>query len=204
MTNSPLAEEITGVIIAGGQARRMGNVEKGFIPLAGKPMIQYVIDALRPQVGELLINANQDLDAYRRLGLPVISDHLPGQLGPLAGFATALNAASREWVQIAPCDGPFLTSDLVPRLHRQLMESEAVACIPHDGTRLQPLFGLFHRSLAPSIQRFLDKGDRKLHLWLESQQFTVADFSDCPKSFSNINTPQQLAQAEQTPLTTAL
>ena len=204
MTTSYRVEEIAGVIIAGGQARRMGSVEKAFITLAEKPMIQYVIDALRPQVGDLLINANHDLESYHRLGLPVVADHLPGHLGPLSGIASALKATAREWVQIAPCDGPFLPSDLVLRLHRQMMASEVTVCIPHDGARLQPLFGLFHHSLLPEIQSFLDKGDRKLHLWLQSQLFAVADFSDCPERFSNINTPQQLAQAEQTLLAAAL
>ncbi len=204
MSSRMPAETVSGVIIAGGRASRMGDGGKALIPLAGKPMIQYVIDALRPQVGELLINANQDLDAYRGLGFPVIPDLNSDWQGPLAGILAALQGASREWLQVAPCDGPFLASDLVPRLHRQMMESKATICIPHDGARLQPLFGLFHHSLAPGIRRFLDKGDRKLNLWLESQQVAVADFSDCPECFANINTPQQRAQAEQTLLAASL
>ncbi len=204
MSSRMPTERVSGVIIAGGRASRMGDGGKAFIPLAGKPMIQYVIDALRPQVGELLINANQDLDAYRGLGFPVIPDLNSDWQGPLAGILAALQGSSREWVQIAPCDGPFLASDLVPRLHRHMMESEATVCIPHDGARLQPLFGLLHHSLVPEIRQFLYKGDRKLHLWLESQRVAVADFSDCPESFININTPQQLAQAEQTLLAASL
>jgi molybdopterin-guanine dinucleotide biosynthesis protein A len=202
MSASPRAEEISGVIIAGGKASRMGGINKAFLPLAGKPMIQYVIDALRPQVAELLINANHDLDTYRGLGLPVIPDLSTDYQGPLAGILAALTAASREWVQIAPCDGPLLPTDLALRLHQQAERTEALLCIPHDGNRLQPLFGLFHRSLASAIQQFLDRGDRKLLLWLESQSVAVADFSDQPESFININTPQEQKQAEQQLLTT--
>lgn len=197
MSPDALIEKIAGVIIAGGQARRMGNADKAFITLAGKPMIQYVINALRPQVGELLVNANRDLETYRSLGFPVISDRNSNQQGPLAGIAAALEASSQEWVQITPCDGPLLPSDLATRLHRQTEKAGSTVCIPHDGTRLQPLFGLFHRTLATDIHRFLDAGDRKLQLWLEHHEITIADFSDQAECFININTPEERTLAEQ-------
>ncbi len=189
--------EITGVIIAGGKATRMGGMDKGLVPLAGKPMIRYVIDALRPQVAELLINTNRDLDAYRSFGFPVVSDHIPGYLGPVAGITTALEASTRDLVLTAPCDAPLLPPDLATRLHEQMLESGAAICVPHDGTRLQPLFGLYHRSLAADMRRFLHHGDRKLLLWLELQAFATADFSDRPEGFNNINAPEDLTKIEQ-------
>ena len=111
------AEAVTGVILAGGQARRMGGRDKGLVSFRGRPLVDWVIVAgLRPQVAALAINANRNEQAYAALGYPVIADRIEGFQGPLAGFASAMAAAGTPWIVTVPCDGPFLAPDLVERL----------------------------------------------------------------------------------------
>ena len=110
-------EGISGIVLAGGQGRRMGGVDKGLEPLRGKPMVQWVLGRLEPQVDEVLINANQNLEAYARFGYRVVTDEVGGFAGPLAGLASGMRLASRPLVVSAPCDSPFLPTDLVARLH---------------------------------------------------------------------------------------
>lgn len=188
---------ITGVIIAGGRGSRLGGREKGLLELAGRPMIEFVIAALQPQVGELLINANREPENYRRFGLRVIPDTLTDYQGPLAGMAVALEQATNDLVLVAPCDAPLLPDDLVVRLHAELERTGAAICVPHDGERLQPLCALLRRTLLPSIHNFLAGGDRKLLLWLESRKPAIADFSDRRSAFFNVNTEEQRQRAEQ-------
>lgn len=187
---------ITGVILAGGQATRMGGNDKGLSLLAGKPMIEYVIACMTPQVGNLLINANRSEAAYQQYGFPVIHDLTANFAGPLAGIAAAMAHTSSELLLTAPCDSPCLPKDLAERLYRQLTATDADVCVAHDGNQLQPVFGLFHQRLTPGIQQFLDSGDRKLKLWLQTQKLAVADFSDCPDAFTNVNTPAERERLE--------
>ncbi|MEJ1296881.1 MAG: molybdenum cofactor guanylyltransferase MobA [Candidatus Sedimenticola sp. (ex Thyasira tokunagai)] len=188
---------ITGVILAGGLARRMGGHDKGLVELAGKPMIEYVVESMALQVGNLLINANRSETSYQYYGFPVIHDSRSDFAGPLAGIAAAMEQSSSEILLAVPCDGPWLPLDLGERLYRKMLESKADVCVAHDGDRLQPVFGLFRCSLAPSIIDFLESGDRKIKLWLEQQRSVVADFSDCPEAFINVNTPEERDRVEQ-------
>jgi molybdenum cofactor guanylyltransferase len=188
---------ISGVIVAGGRGSRLGGREKGLLELAGRPMIAYVIAALQPQVGELLLNANREPERYRRFGLRIIPDTSPDYQGPLAGIAVALEQAANDWVLVVPCDAPLLPGDLAVRLRTELERAGAEICVPHDGERLQPLFLLLRRTLLSSIRDFLAGGDRKLLLWLESRNPAIADFSDQPGSFFNVNTEEERRQAEQ-------
>ncbi len=191
------SNNITGVILAGGKATRMDGHDKGLITLAGRPMIEYVIEAIRPQVSKVLINANRNLDAYESYDLRVIQDATGEYAGPLAGISAGIEAASTELVLTVPCDGPWLPEDLVSRLKQKLEESSAMVCVAHDGNRMQPVFALFRSEILTSIQNYLNAGDRKLQLWLSSQELAVADFSDHPKAFINVNTPEEKARVEQ-------
>lgn len=191
------APPISGIILAGGRARRMANQDKGLIDLAGRPMIDYVIQALRPQVDELLINANRNLIQYRQFGCQVVPDQIPDFAGPLAGVAAGLETARHDLLLSVPCDGPWLPHDLVNRLFLQLQTEQADLCVVHDGQRLQPVYGLFRRQLAADIRSFLAAGDRKILLWLERQRTAVADFSDHPEAFVNLNTPEEQQRIEQ-------
>ena len=188
-------ENITGLILAGGRAQRMHGQDKGLIQLNGHAMVEYVLANLTPQVGELLINANRNLEEYKKFGCDVISDQLSDFQGPLAGFLSGMQSSKREYIVTAPCDGPFLCHNYVDRLQQQLVASQSKICVAHDGHRLQPVYALIDRTLTNSLRDFLEAGDRKIDLWYQQEHFCTADFSDSKEIFTNINTPEELALA---------
>lgn len=180
---------LTGVILAGGEGRRMDGKDKGWIELQGKPMILHVLDRLTPQVSTCLISANRHLDRYQALNVPIVSD-TEVFLGPLAGIAHALKQIQTEYALVVPTDAPLIPLDLAERL-RQELPAQLVIC--HDGERLQPLFGLFHYSLADSIFAFLDTGHRKLTQWCLAQDPKIVTIRDT-MAFSNLNSASELAK----------
>ncbi len=188
--------KITGVILAGGQARRMGGVDKGLIELRSKPLVAHVIAALEPQVENIIISANSGIDRYVGFGYPVVTDTLPDHPGPLAGILSAMLAATTEYILTVPCDTPLLPPDLMLRLSSTFTRDRAEACTVHDGMRIQPLFTLLRRELAASILNYLNQGDNKVELWLQRQKLALADFSDQPAAFYNINTREELMAIE--------
>lgn len=196
MNHGVRPESVTGVVLAGGAARRMGGSDKGLIRLANRPMIEYVLDALRPQVADLLINANRNLDQYRRYGVRVVADELTGFQGPLAGMAAAMQAAGTEFLVTAPCDSPFVPEDLVRRLGSALASGGADLSVAHAGDRIQPVFTLLRTRLLPSLLEYLERGERKIDLWFSGQRMVTADFSDAPDAFLNINTPDEVRELE--------
>jgi len=194
--------DITGVILAGGQGKRMGNQDKGLTMLANRPLIAHVISAFSPQVNSTSISANQNISDYQNFGYEVFEDSLAGHAGPLAGLLTAMKRAllapnGSEALVVVPCDAPLLPKDLVSRLVEAAGDSRPLAVIPHDGTRLQPLFGLYSLEALPSLEEFLNSGQRKVGIWVESLSPQVVDFSDQPDAFLNINSPEELAEAEK-------
>lgn len=193
--NQPPASKasITGVILAGGQARRMGGIDKALLPFAGQPLIEWVIEGLRPQVHRLLINANRNLESYAAYGIAVIGDLEPGFQGPLAGIRSAMQAACTEWIVTVPCDGPYPAPDLVERLVAALCVAEAELAVATDGVRIQPVYALLPVSLAASLADALSAGERRVDRWYARHRVAHADFSDRPDGFLNINT---LADAE--------
>jgi len=188
-------ENTTGLILAGGRAKRMNGKDKGLVQINGHAMVEYVLASLRPQVGELIINANRNIEAYETLGCTIVSDQLSDFQGPLAGFLSGMQSTEREYIVTAPCDGPLLSHDYVSRLHQQLAACQSKICVAHDGHRLQPVYALIDTSLMSSLTAFLAAGDRKIDLWYQQEHYCSADFSDCSKIFTNINTPEELAQA---------
>lgn len=183
---------ITGLILAGGVARRMGGGDKGLTELAGKPLIEYALTRLAPQVDALIINANRNVARYADYGHPVVTDERQGFQGPLAGMASGMKAAETEFMVCAPCDSPLLPEDLVERLFRRLREQDAELSVAHNGERLQPVFTLMRTALAGSLLAFLDGGGRKIDQWFQQHQLALADFSDQPAAFSNVNSPEEL------------
>lgn len=183
--------DVTGVVLAGGRATRMGGVDKGLIAVNGRPMIAWVIDALRPQVADLLVNANRNLDRYREFGCPVIDDGDDEFRGPLAGIASGMRAAAGRYVVFAPCDSPLVCIDLVARLQTALASAGKRIAVAHDGKRLQPVFALLERDLLDDLERYLDGGGRKIERWYDGHGYAVADFSDVAESFANINAPDE-------------
>lgn len=194
---SPTLETITGVILAGGRARRMGGVDKGLVPFAGRPLIEWVIDGLTPQVGKLLINANRNMDQYASYGHPVINDTIADFQGPLAGFVSAMAAAEPGWIATVPCDGPFLATELVGRLCAAVDREQSEIAVATDGKRMQPVYALIPTALVASLRQFLAEGDRKIDLWYSRHRVALADLSDRPESFININSMQDSKRLEQ-------
>ncbi|MFZ1573772.1 MAG: molybdenum cofactor guanylyltransferase MobA [Chromatiaceae bacterium] len=195
----PTRDNITGVILAGGRARRMGGQDKGLIPLGGRPLVAWIIEALRPQVGRILINANRNTEAYAALGYPVVGDLIAGYQGPLAGIATAMAVAETPWILTLPCDGPYPPPDLAQRLAAALTQADTEIAVARDAERLQPVHALLPVALAPSLHRYLAAGERRIDTWYAQHRLALADFSDCPLGFANLNAPQDAQWLEAQP-----
>lgn len=196
MTYAIPSNDITAVILAGGKARRMDGQDKGLITLHGRPMIDYIIRALQPQAGNILINANRNAEQYAAFGLPVIADMLGDYFGPLVGMASGMNATDKTFIVTAPCDSPFIPDNLVETLYRALAENEADISVAHDGERMQPVFALLRCSLLPSLLTYLDEGGRKIDTWYGQQRLALADFSTSAETFLNLNTPEDKRMLE--------
>lgn len=186
---------ITGVILSGGQGRRMGGVDKGLQLFQGRPLVYWALERFRPQVDRLLISANRHQTEYAAFGYPVIGDSLPGYAGPLAGLHAALSVARDEWVASAPCDAPFLPTDLVARLLTGINAAEAVVAVARTPQRMQPVFTLCRRQVLPDLTEFLASGGRKVEQWLATLPVAEVAFDDAT-AFENLNTSNQLAQFE--------
>lgn len=180
---------VAGLILAGGQARRMGGTDKGLLPLAGRPMVEHVMEALRPQVGTVLVSANRHHERYACYGHPVIADDLGGYQGPLAGVAAALRQNTAEFLVTAPCDAPLLPPDLVARLRSACEATDADAAVANDGRRLQPVFLLLRSRVAPALEAYLAGGGRRVDAWLGQLRTVEVDFSDVAAAFVNVNDP---------------
>jgi len=193
---TPDRAAITGLVLAGGQGRRMGGVDKGLELLRGRAMVEWVLERLAPQVGPILINANQNLDRYQAFGHPVITDAVGGFAGPLAGLQAGLSAAVTDLVVTVPCDSPFLPPDLVARLHAGLDAADAELAVARTGDQPHPVFCLCRRRLEPDLKAFLAAGGRKIDAWYAPLAVVEVAFDDEAPAFSNINTRNELAQHE--------
>ena len=191
--------EITGLVLAGGQGSRMGGVDKGLTPLRGRPLVEHVIERLAPQVGEILVNANRNPDAYAGFGHRVVADDIPGFAGPLAGFERGLAHARGALVATVPCDSPFLPADLVARLRAALEAADAELAVAKTGEQPQPVFCLMRRSVHPSLRAFLSSGQRKIDKWYAALRVVEVAFDDEADAFANINTRDELAGLEKPP-----
>jgi molybdopterin-guanine dinucleotide biosynthesis protein A len=192
--NPTPVEHVTGVVLAGGQGRRMGGVDKGLQLLSGKPMIEHVIARLAPQVDEIVINANQNLEAYAQFGHAVVPDVTGGFAGPLAGLQAGLQAAKHPLVVTAPCDSPFLPQDLVLRLRAALAGNDLA--VAKTGKQAHPVFALVRRGLLGHLTAYLAGGGRKIDAWYASLKVAEVAFDDEAEAFSNINTREELREHE--------
>ena len=187
--------DVTGIVLAGGQGRRMGGVDKGWVELAGEAMIAHVLRRLAPQVGDIVINANQNLDRYRALGHPVFADSVGGFAGPLAGLHAGLMHATQELAVTVPCDSPFLPSDLVDRLDSALVGNNAQLAVAKTFDQPHPVFALVRRDVLPNLAAFLEGGGRKIDAWYAALDVVEVPFDDEADAFRNINTADELAAA---------
>jgi molybdenum cofactor guanylyltransferase len=187
---------ITGIVLAGGLARRMGGIDKGLIQLAGKPMVSHVLERLKPQVDEILINANREIEHYAAYGYSIVSDEIEGYAGPLAGLHRGMSAASQPFVMTVPCDSPFLPTDLAERLMTGLLDNEAEIAVAKTGIQAHPVFCLCRKNLKPHLEAFLHAGGRKIDTWYGTLNVVEIAFDDKPEAFVNINTIEELKSLE--------
>lgn len=184
-----------GVILAGGQATRMGGGDKGLLPLGETTIIDHVIDRLTPQVDTLALNANGDATRFEHLNLPVLPDSIPGFAGPLSGVLAGLDWAAEQdatHIVTAAADTPFLPCDLVPQL---LLHAENGLCLAASPSGRQPTFGLWPVSLRDDLRDALDGGLRKVVQWTRQHGAGTAEFPN-DAAFFNVNTPEDLATAK--------
>jgi molybdopterin-guanine dinucleotide biosynthesis protein A len=185
--------DITGIVLAGGQGRRMGNVDKGFVELDGRPLVAHVIARLAPQVATLVVNANRNAGRYAAFGYPVVADAIGGYAGPLAGLHAGLTAATTPFVATSPCDSPYLPGDLVARLARAFDVQAIDIAVARTFAQPHPVFALARRALLPHLAQFLERGGRKIDAWYASLSMAEVAFDDEADAFRNINTPAELA-----------
>ena len=185
---------LTGVILAGGRAERMGGRDKGLLSLAGEPLIAHAVRRLRPQVAELLISANRNLEVYQRFGCRVIADGDRGFRGPLAGILAALAVTETPYLLTAPCDSPLLPPDYAKRM-RAALERASLGVGFCEGY-WQPVFALLPVELRDDLASCLAAGEGNTGRWLRRHRPAPVEFPDWPALFRNINTPEELARLE--------
>ena len=191
------APDITAVVLAGGRARRLDGADKGLVALHGRPLLDYIIDRLRPQADHLIVSANRNLERYRAFGYPVVTDVVGDFFGPLAGMASGMQAATTPLILSVPCDSPFVPADLAPTLYNALQRAGADISVAHDGARMQPVFALLRCELLPDLLAYLDAGGRKIDTWHTQHRLALADFSATPDVFINLNTPEDRLRIEE-------
>ncbi len=189
-------DRVTGLILAGGQGRRMGGVDKGLQNFRGKRLVDHVYERLAPQVGGIIINANQNHDAYKSFGVRVVSDAIGNFAGPLAGLHAGLSVSRRPYLASVPCDSPFLPEDLVARLYAGLDGSGADIAVAKTGDQPHPVFCLARRSVLEHVTDFLKGGGRKIDAWYATLLVSEVAFDDEAAAFSNINTSDELKAFE--------
>jgi len=211
--------DITGLVLAGGQGRRMGGRDKGLLMVRGQPLAAWTLARLAGQTGAQAISANRHLDVYRRFGVPVWTDGVaasatansghdgmhsdkPDFSGPLAGMAAGLAHCTTPWLAVVPCDSPCFPADLVPRLTQGLLSAQADVALAATAqsaqgaqqahVRPQPVFCLLRTTLLPDLQCFLKSGGRKVMDWMRQCRHTLVRFDDA-LAFAGANTPEELA-----------
>jgi molybdopterin-guanine dinucleotide biosynthesis protein A len=190
---------VTGLILAGGKGSRMGGVDKGLQVFRGKRLVDHVYERFAPQVGGVIINANQNHDEYRSFGVRVVSDAIGGFAGPLAGLHAGLSISKRPFLASAPCDSPFLPMDLVERLYKRIDETGAELAVAKTGEQPHPVFSLMRRGVLDHLTEFLKGGGRKIDAWYATLNVVEVAFDDEPEAFSNINTREELQTWENAP-----
>ncbi len=187
---------ISGVILAGGLARRMNHQDKGLMLYHQQPLVSYAITALAPVVTQLWLNANRNQAAYATLGHPVIADASKNFDGPLAGILAALTVTRAGILVVMPCDCPLIQSPHLQKLVDALLISDSDIAVAVDNERLHPVVLALKTNLKTSVANYLNQGGRKMLDWLTQHKVTKVDFSSESNIFLNINTLDELAALE--------
>ena len=185
-------QQILGLVLAGGEGRRVANRDKGLLVWRGKPLIQHVIERLRGQVDEMFISCNRNHRQYARFGLPLVHDGREGFQGPLAGLESMIDFCAAAYLIVVPCDTPTLPNDLVVRLMQSLLTAgdkglEHDISYAWDGSRDHYLCAAIRPGILPGVTGQLDSGRRSMRSWYAGLNTVVVDFSDQPQAFRNIN-----------------
>lgn len=198
----PVKNNITGCVLAGGRATRMGGVDKGLQLFRGQTLVQHAITRLQAQTAQVIVNANRNPADYALTGCKVFADTAMADKGPLSGFLTGLQHCGTEWLVTVPCDSPFFPLDLVQRLAEAATRQQALIAMAQtpgspDGTwELQPVFCLMHRSLMDSLRGYLENGGHKISPWARQQvPLALCPFTQMANGsnpFANANTLQEL------------
>jgi molybdopterin-guanine dinucleotide biosynthesis protein A len=202
MTHHPSSPPaaVTGLILAGGQGRRLGGVDKGLLELDGQPLVQHLAQRLAGQAHTLLLSANRHLEHYRALGFDPLTDGPYQGAGPLAGLRAGLAVCMTPWLLAAPCDMPLLPADLCVRLWQAAPAHDARARVPFDGARHHYACLLLPRAALVAVTAALDAGRRSLRELLTDIGWLGVDFATSgTRAFSNLNTPADLARFAETP-----
>jgi molybdopterin-guanine dinucleotide biosynthesis protein A len=181
---------VAGVILAGGQGRRMGGADKGLIDYRGRPLIEWVLAALAPQVEQIVISANRNLDRYAAYGRRVLPDTLPDYPGPLAGVLAALQAVDADWLLVVPCDTPHLPADLALRLLGAAQLESVPLAVAADAARTHHSCFIVRTDQRDLLAAFLAGGERAVRHWHASMPSTSVRFDAA--RFANFNQPQDL------------
>jgi molybdopterin-guanine dinucleotide biosynthesis protein A len=190
------AQKISAIILAGGRGSRMGEVDKGLLLLQGKPLVTWVAERITPQVDEVLISANRNLERYRELGFVALPDEMADFPGPLAGLHSLMAAVSHSvWLSV-PCDTPFLPEDLVSKLYASLLTNQTDLAVAAVEGQIQPAICLGYTHLHAGLGSFLARGGRRVGEWQSELRCTVVSF-DSPHLFRNLNAPADLDAADK-------
>ena len=210
---------IVAVILSGGAGKRFEGADKGLYPHQGKPLIQWVIDAIAPQVCGLLLCVNRNLNEYQTLGYPLISDQSDKREGPLAGLIAAIDFIENtdfieglyssktkdssktkidpgqiSTILLSSCDSPNLPNNYVGLLNEAMQANQALAVVVNDGQRNQNLHCLIHKDAWEIVRQFFTEGGRAMHRLHKTIGTIEVDFSDQADAFLNINSPDQLTE----------
>ena len=193
--------KVSGVVLAGGQARRMQQQDKGLVLFKQRPLVSYPIEALAAVADDLLISANRNQAIYQQWQYPVISDATDDFDGPLAGILAAMDYVDAEILLVLPCDSPLFTAQHLQQLLAGLTEQFDVA-VADDGERLHPVFLAIRTELKASLKAYLASGERRLQNWIFQHRVNQVDFSQQAQIFTNVNTLAELEmlEAESKPL----
>ena len=210
-----MSNSITGVILSGGEGRRMGGTDKGLQMLNGRPLVAHAMARIAPQVNELIISANRHHEQYALLGYPVVVDTLladpagsaapnaasnnapdetPHTAGPLAGLLAGFAAASHALVLFVPCDMPALPADLANRLLDALLSANADVAVAATGGNAHHVVLLAKRSTQSHLAAYVAGGGRKSGAWHAGLKVVTVAFDDEADAFMNVNTVEELTR----------
>jgi molybdopterin-guanine dinucleotide biosynthesis protein A len=190
-SNNISPQDVTALILAGGEGRRMGGQDKGLINWQERPFIEYALDAIPAGISRKLISCNRNIDQYQKYG-ETVQDNDARYEGPLAGIYAAMQVVCTPFILVLPCDSPLLPKDLYQHLASTLKASYADICYVDDGIQKQYLFALIRTSLEPSLKDYLASGNRQVHRWYKQHQFIEANLSEQQSAFRNVNRREDL------------